>query len=280
MSAATHAVRVTQVALTTGVSLEYVEQGRADGVPVLLLHGVTDSWRSFEPVLPHLPPSLRVIAITQRGHGDASRPDRYHFGDMAGDIAAFMYSLGIPSAVLVGHSMGGQVAQRVAIDYPARVGGLVLLASFHTLRGHEVIQELWDTGIGTMTDPIDAAFVRAFQEGTVATPIAAAQMDTFVAESLKVPARVWKATFREFLDVDFSAELAGIAAPTLVVSGGQDPISRAGERAALLATIRGATAIDYPELGHAVHWERPAAIAGDIARFVAAVAGGAGRDRQ
>ena len=275
-----HAVRVTRVALTTGVSLEYVEQGRADGVPVLLLHGVTDSWRAFEHVLPHLPSSLRAIALSQRGHGDASRPDRYHYGDMAGDIAAFMFSLGIPSAVLVGHSMGGLVAQRVAIDYPARVRGLVLLASFHTLRGHEVIQELWDSGIGAMTDPIDEAFVRAFQESTVATPIAAAQMDTFVAESLRVPARVWKATFREFLDVDFSAELAGIAAPTLVVSGGKDPLSRAQERHAMLGAIRGATALEYPELGHAVHWERPAAIAGDIARFVAAVAGGAGRDRQ
>ena len=127
-----------------------------------------------------------------------------------------------------------------------------------------------------MTDPIDVAFVRAFQESTVAAPIPAAQMDMFVAESLKVPARVWKATFREFLDVDFSAEIARIAVPALVVSGGQDPLSRADERQAMLDAIRGAQAVDYPELGHAVHWERPAAIAGDITRFVAALPGDAG----
>ena len=111
------------------------------------------------------------------------------------------------------------------------------------------------------TEPPKNAIGRNTAESTVATPIAAAQMDTFVAESLRVPARVWKATFREFLDVDFSAELPGIAAPTLVVSGGKDPLSRAQERHAMLGAIRGATALEYPELGHAVHWERPAAIA-------------------
>jgi non-heme chloroperoxidase len=257
---------VARLDLATGVTLEYVEQGRADGTPVLLLHGVTDSWRSFETMLPHLPASIRAFAITQRGHGGSSRPDSYHYGELAADVAAFMDGRGIPSAVVVGHSMGGQVALRLAADHPSRVRGLVLLASFHTLRGHEVIQELWDTGIGTMRDPIDAGFVRAFQEGTVATPIAAAQMDLFVAESLRVPARVWQATFREFLDQEVG-DVSRIAAPALVVSGGRDPISRAEERAALLARMPRATAVDYPDLGHAVHWERPAAIAADIVRF-------------
>ena len=235
---------------------------------MILLHGVTDSWRSFEHVLPHLPRSLRAIAVTQRGHGNSSKPATYHYGEMAADIDALLDALQIPSAVIVGHSMGGQIALRLALDHPSRVRGLVLLASFHTLRGHQVIQELWGECIGAMRDPIDPAFVRAFQEGTVATPIPAAQMEVFVGESLKVPARVWQATFREFLDEDFQAELGRIAAPTLVVSGGKDPLSRAEERTALLASIPGATVIDYPEQGHAVHWEQPAAIARDIARLV------------
>ena len=156
--------------VATGVTLESIEQRSAGGTPVILLHGVTDSWRSFEHVLPHLPRSLRAIAVTQRGHGNSSRPATYHYGEMAADIAALLDALQIPSAVIVGHSMGGQIALRLALDHPSRVRGLVLLASFHTLRGHEVIQELWDKGIGAMRDPIDPAFVRAFQEGTVATP--------------------------------------------------------------------------------------------------------------
>jgi pimeloyl-ACP methyl ester carboxylesterase len=59
------------VELPNGVRLPYVEQGDPSGVPVLLLHGITDSWYSFEPVLPHLPESIHAFALTQRGHGDA-----------------------------------------------------------------------------------------------------------------------------------------------------------------------------------------------------------------
>ena len=57
--------------LSNGVKLPYVEHGKSTGLPVLLLHGVTDSWRSFERVLPHLPKSIHAFALTQRGHADA-----------------------------------------------------------------------------------------------------------------------------------------------------------------------------------------------------------------
>ncbi len=254
--------------LASGLVLPYVEQGPATGTPVIFLHGVTDSWRSFEQLLPHLPPTMRAIAVTQRGHGDASRPDTYRYTDLAGDVAAFMDALQIPSAVLVGHSMGSLVATRTAIDQPSRVRGLVLMGGMPTIKGHPAVQELWDTALASMRDPIDVAFVRAFQESTVATPIPAPQMDTYVAESLKVPARVWQALFTTFLADDFAADLGRITAPTLVVSGGKDTFSRQQERDGFLAAIRGATASDYPELGHAMHWERPAAVASDIARFV------------
>ena len=60
--------------LPTGVTLSYVEQGDPSGTPVILLHGITDSRRSFETMMPGLPRSLRVFAISQRGHGDSSKP--------------------------------------------------------------------------------------------------------------------------------------------------------------------------------------------------------------
>ena len=91
--------------LPTGVRLQYVEQGRADGIPVVLLHGVTDSWRSFERVLPHLPETMHAFAISQRGHGDSSRPEAgYGYADMSEDLYAFMDAMHLPAAVIVGHS--------------------------------------------------------------------------------------------------------------------------------------------------------------------------------
>src|ERR671914_762671 len=124
---------IKSVELPHRVKLPYVEQGDPSGVPMILLHGGTDSWRSFEPVLPHLPESIHAFALTQRGHGDADRPTTgYRQRDFAADVAAFLDALGLASAVIVGSSLGSTVAQRFALDHPGRVRGLVLAAAFST----------------------------------------------------------------------------------------------------------------------------------------------------
>jgi non-heme chloroperoxidase len=269
MTTATPAMTVARLDLATGVTLEYVEQGRPDGTPVLLLHGVTDSWRSFETVLPHLPASIRAFAITQRGHGGSSKPDGgYAYADFAADIAAFLDARGLASATIVGHSMGGLVAQRVAYAYPARVRGLVLLGTFAGLKGHAGVQAMWDDALANLTDPVDPAFAREFQESTLARPLPPGQLDMFVGESLQVPARVWRAAFRGFLDNDVTTG-GRITAPALVVWADQDAFADRSERDRLAASIPGATVIDYAGHGHAMHWEDPARVAADIVRFAA-----------
>ena len=73
------------------IRLPYIEQGDPSSVPLLLLHGATDSWRSYEPVLPHLPDDIHAIAVTQRGHGDAPKPSSgYTVDELAGDVAALI----------------------------------------------------------------------------------------------------------------------------------------------------------------------------------------------
>ena len=75
MTPVTTCLAIKSVELPGRARLAYAEQGDPLGIPVLLLHGATDSWRSFERVLPHLPDSIRAIAVTQRGHGESSRPE-------------------------------------------------------------------------------------------------------------------------------------------------------------------------------------------------------------
>jgi non-heme chloroperoxidase len=95
------------IELRTGVKLTYVEQGDPKGIPVILLHGITDSLRSFENVLPHLPDSIHAFALSQRGHGDSDRPTTgYRPQDFAADLAAFVETLGLGPVVVAGHSMG------------------------------------------------------------------------------------------------------------------------------------------------------------------------------
>ena len=92
-------------------------------------------------------------------------------------------------------------------------------------------------------------------------------------ESLKLPARVWRAVLLEgLLETDFSGELGKIEAPTLIVWGDQDDLTRSGQEV-LAAAISGSRLVVYPGAGHAVHWEEPEPVADDIATFVKKVVG-------
>jgi pimeloyl-ACP methyl ester carboxylesterase len=189
---------IKSIELPHRVKLPYVEQGDPSGLPMLLLHGFTDSWYSFEPVLPHLPESIHAFALTQRGHGDADHPAAgYRTRDFAADVMAFADALGLGPVIVAGHSMGSINAQRFAIDHPERVLGLALAGSFATCHGNPTLVDLWQSGVSQLTDPIDPSFVREFQESTLAQPVSPAFLDTVVQESLKVPARVWQAALKE-----------------------------------------------------------------------------------
>jgi non-heme chloroperoxidase len=264
---------IDSVRLANNVRLEYVEQGDPTGLPVVCLHGVTDSWHSFEPVLPLLPSSLRVFSLTQRGHGDSDRPAHgYHLRDFAADVSLFLDAQGIDDAVIVGHSMGSVVAQRFALDYPGRTRGLVLMGTFLSFRANPGMAEFCELAAG-LEDPIDREFARQFQADTLAHPVAPAFFELVVAESMKVPARVWSAAFSAFLEDENTAELDRIAAPTLLVWGERDAFAPRADQDGIVARIPGARLLVYEGAGHALHWEDPARFAADLAAFVREIAG-------
>lgn len=169
----------------------------------MLLHAIADSWHTFEPLLSHLPTYIHAFALTQRGHGDASRPLRgYSVHDFAADLTAFMDAIHIGAAVIVGGSSGGFAARRFAIDHPERTLGLVLMGSPANLSDKPDAQRLWDTTLSTLTDPIDPGFVRRFAASTLAQHIPQEFFETIVQENLKVPAFVWRATFKGIMEDD------------------------------------------------------------------------------
>lgn len=259
---------IESIEVRDGIELPYVEQGSPSGTPMLLLHGITDSWRSFEPVLPHLPHDVHVFALTQRGHGDAERPATgYRTRDFAADLYAFADKLGLGPAILVGHSMGSTNALRFAIDHPELTLGLVLVDPFASYRGNPAFMELWRSGVSRLTDPIDPEFVREFQESTVARPVPQELMRRAIEESLKVPVRVWRAAFEGCLEDDFVGELDRIEAPTLILWGDRDSLCSRGDQEALLRAIKGSRLVVYRGAGHAPHWEEPARVAADLVAF-------------
>jgi non-heme chloroperoxidase len=256
------------VKVRTGVQMPYFEQGDSSGIPLVLVHAVGDSQYIFEGVLARLPASVHAFAPTMRGHGDASRPESgYRSSDFAADLAAFMDAVHIEAAVIAGGSSGGLVVQRFAIDFPNRILGLVLLGAPFTFRDKPFAQELWDSTISKLTDPIDPGFVRRFTESTLSRPVPDALVDALVRESLKVPALVWRETVKGILEDDFSSELAKITVPTLVIWGDRDALLPRKDQEALRRLINGARLVVYPGSGHVFYWEEPARVAADLASF-------------
>jgi pimeloyl-ACP methyl ester carboxylesterase len=263
------ALTVRSVKLHHGVELPYAEQGNPAGVPLLLLHAIADSWRIFEPVLNHLPESIHAFVPTQRGHGDASRPaEGYTPRDFAADLLAFMDALGIGRAVIAGGSSGGFIARRFAIDHPERTLGLALLGSPATLQNKAGVLKVWDTTISKLADPVDPAFVRNFVASTIPSWVPAESAELLVHESMKVPAHVWKATFKGLLLDDAFQELGRIHVPTLIVWGEQDSILPRSDQEALAAAIAGSRLVVYPGVGHLIYWEQPARVAFDLVSLV------------
>jgi pimeloyl-ACP methyl ester carboxylesterase len=95
--------------------------------------------------------------------------------------------------------------------------------------------------------------------------------ETIVAESLKVPARVWKAALEPYLTVDFSRRLKEISAPTLLIWGDRDAFTLQAEQDALNRAIAGSRLMTYSGTGHAPHWEEPERYAADLIAFVSGV---------
>jgi pimeloyl-ACP methyl ester carboxylesterase len=260
--------RFAKLSLATGVTLHYWEQGNPHGEPVIMLHGFTDSWNSYALVLPLLSPAYHVFALDQRGHGESSKSaSSFSTDDMVADVVAFLDAQGIDQANVVGHSMGSMVAQLVAIRHPDRVNKLVLLGSM-TVCGNPGVLE-FNAVVQTLTDPIDPAFARDFQVSTQVNEIAPAFLEKAVAESLKVPAHVWRQALASFVQQESTHDLYKISAPTLILWGDQDPYFPRSDQETLAALIPQATLRIYEQVSHNPHWEQPERFVADLEQFLA-----------
>ena len=260
---------VRPVELATGVRLSYVSIGPISAPAVLLLHAWGESRRSFDRLLPLLPTTIRGVAMDQRGHGDAEKPPvGYSLPESAHDIEAFMDALGISSAVLLGSSSGGYVAQQVAITIPHRVAGLVLVGSPRSLRGRPSFADEVDR----LSDPVDADWVRhsltwfpRFHE------VPEWYIDDRVDDGVRVPAHVWREALDGLCSARPPTDVAAINSPTVIVWGVRDELLLREEQEDLAAAIPGSRLIVYEETGHLVLWEQPERVAAELTSFIESI---------
>ena len=118
-----------QIVAVDGVPLHYIDRG--SGPPVVLIHGFGGHTYTYRYLVPNLAKDLRAVAVDLKGFGYSGRPKKsdYSIGEQARLIVRLMDTLGIDRASVVGHSLGGEVAMRMAANHPERLERLVVAAS-------------------------------------------------------------------------------------------------------------------------------------------------------
>jgi pimeloyl-ACP methyl ester carboxylesterase len=260
--------------LQTGLRASYLDCGDRTQPVVLLLHGYTDSWRSFRLIIRLLASRYRCLALDQRGHGGTPyQGNDYSLGSFAEDVVAFLRhpAVAVARVTLIGHSMGSFVARRVALLAPALVERLVLVGS-GLVAGPEnpAIKELW-AAVGNLHGPVDRTFVEQFQAGCVYCPdlLPPRFFNDCVAASQAVRPEVWRGALSGLMADDHTALLGSIHQPTLVIGGEHDAVFSWREQEELARRFpRGRRPVLYRYAGHSPHWEQPGRFVEDVESFV------------
>jgi 2-succinyl-6-hydroxy-2,4-cyclohexadiene-1-carboxylate synthase len=232
-----------------------------DDLPIVLLHGFTQTGTSWSPVRDRMPSSWDVRSPDLPGHGTAGAVR----ADLTGTAAMVAADLDRP-AVLVGYSMGGRVALRLALDHPALVAGLVVLGATAGIDDADE-REARRRADHALADRIEAEGVAAFLEEWVAQPLFAglelAPQDR--AARLANTAAGLAASLRlagtGTMDPPWWPELGAIRCPTLVAWGERDAKFAALGRRMADAIGPPASTAAIAGCGHAAHLEDPAAFA-------------------
>jgi non-heme chloroperoxidase len=261
-------IKVNSILLSTGVRLEYAEKGNSNGTPVIFLHGITDSWHSFEKILPLLPQNFHAFALSQRGHGNSDRPqDGYHPRDSAADVAAFVRQKNLGKVVVVGHSMGSLNAQKFVLDYPQLVRGIVLVGADSEFKDNPGFTE-FQGEVSKIGGKISREFMEAFQKSTLAVDIDPDYLNTIIEEGMKVPGSVFRAALNGMIEVDYTDRLKTVQVPVLIIWGDKDTVCFEDDQELLKKNLKKSRKIVYAGTGHAVHWEKPERFAQDISEFI------------
>ena len=259
-----------EVRLSNGIRLSYVEAGDPNGEPLLLLHGFTDSSRSFSPMMPYLS-RYRLLIPDQRGHGASDAPECcYNSSQLAYDARLFLNALGVRRAAIAGHSLGSMVAISLAADNPERVSRLILIGSTALVpvqRGNW----LYDN-VDAMTGPLDpdSQFAKDWHPANQPTRVDPAFADAVNAELYAIPEHVWHGVMREISYVPVGRHAADVKVPVLVISGGRDPLFPSEHHQSLLKAFPNARSEIFPDLGHNPNWERPREVAAVMNDFLGA----------
>jgi pimeloyl-ACP methyl ester carboxylesterase len=250
-----------RLATVAGAPAAYLEAGR--GRPVVFVHGAGGRGEVWLPQLAGLADVARLVAVDLPGHGGSEGRGCRSVDDYAAWLLALLAALGLERVVLVGHSMGGAIAQTVALAQPERLDGLVLVGTGARLRVLPRILELLRDD-----PPRGASLIASLAYSPRTAPGAVIEAERALAAT---PALVTLGDFGACDRFDVMAKLGGVRVPTLVVVGRDDRLTPPKYAGWLAATIPGARLVEVEAAGHFPQLEQAAAVNAALRAFLAAL---------
>jgi pimeloyl-ACP methyl ester carboxylesterase len=283
-----------QTVAVAGASLNVVDLGQRDtsGPPIVLLHGASSNLEVMRPLAERLAARHRVILIDRPGHG-GSRRERV--ADSTPDVQARMIvdaldKLGVGPAIIVVHSLAGAIGARMALDHPAHVAGLVMLAP---------VTHPWRGGVGwynrlvttpvigpllawTVTLPLGLLVARSGARNVFLPQVMPGDFVTSSATWLLLRPREFLANARDLVDlrqaVAAQAPRYGeIDRPVTIISGDENDktVSTNIHSRPFAATVKGAKLIVLQGVGHMVQYAAPDLVVDEIEAMAGRIGQGA-----
>ncbi len=269
------------VDLKSGIKMAYIEMGNPEGTPLLLLHGMTDSSRSWSTIVDQFADEYHLYIPDQRGHGDTDKPDMKKFDRsvFAYDISCFMDEMGLEKVSVMGHSMGSMNAQAFAMDYPEKVDKLILESTMMigaNADSDEASYSEYDAKSPANAgkewhEIVDWPFIEWWYYNTIPVPEVFHQM--VMSDCYNYPPENWTFLFPAAYQARM---LANHDIDTLVLYGSLDYLmgstTQETVKSEMTAAYDGKSAdyqyIQYEGHGHNIHWEIPETIAKDVKAFL------------
>jgi len=253
-----------------GIGINYELAG--SGTPLVLTHGLGDDLRFWDGVAPALAEHHALLRWDVRGFGRSDKPaGPYSPSLLAGDLAALLDALGPARVIVGGLSMGGVIAQRFALDHPERVRGLVLVSTSSEVgpRGTANWQRLADgveqRGFGTGARDASRAFAPGFAAAHPEVVAAAGE------RTARNAPHAYAAAARAMSDYHWTADLARLRVPVLILQGLADQLTPPGGSVKMHRVLPASRLLMIPDAGHSLPIEQPALFTAAVLAFTGAI---------
>lgn len=234
-------------------------QGKTEAPPLVLIHGAGGTHL-------HWPPQLRrgtmytVYALDLPGHGRSRGRGRTRIEEYRDVILRWADALNLDKFVPCGHSMGGAIAQEIALTSPERLAGLILIGTGARLRVHPRILD------GLQENPEET--VRTIAEWAYGEHPEPEMLQLYVRRMLEIPSSVTYGDFAACNVWDRMKDIERIAVPTLIIGGSADRLTPPKYLQYLAEHIPQARLIIVPHAGHMVMLEEPDIVTREITTFL------------